>query len=260
MAPDRERIQTGHRGDGKMLSQINATSPGGEERRLESASEEIELWSGRRFLYGLAAVFLGRQPVEEWLEQVMSPPLLAVAESLGMPRMLVDNLKKISEIVQDTSRLPQFLADAQTEYERLFTVPLKGTMVPLGAGAYLPRETDFNRRRITVEDWYARFAFDWREFLSGTPGVWPNEPEHALLLLTFLAILADEVVTSLVEADGLAPDLMRVWHEVLSLAQEWLPTCMAQVADRSQNLYYRTLARFTGEVLARDGGELPRES
>ncbi|KLU63080.1 hypothetical protein CEB3_c05740 [Peptococcaceae bacterium CEB3] len=257
-----------------MLSQISATSSGGKKVMPESVAEEIEvcseesevcsgeieLWSGRRFLYGLAAVFLGRPPAQEWLEQVMSPPLLVVAESLGMPRILVHDLKKISEIVLDPSELPQFLADAQTEYERLFRVPLKGTMVPLGAGAYLPRETDLNRRRLIVEDWYARFAFDWREYLSGTPGVWPNEPEHALLLLTFLAIMADEVVTSLTEADGLAPDLTLVWHDVLRLTQEWLPLCLNQVADRSQNLYYRTLARFTGEVLARDGGELPRES
>lgn len=226
-----------------------------EEELIKESRQEIELWSGRRFLYGLAAVFLGRPLTKEWLEQVISPPLIAVAENLGMQGMLVADLKKLYEVVQDASRLPQFLADAQTEYERLFMVPLKGTMVPLGAGAYLPRETDLNQRRVVVEDWYARFAFEWREYLAGTPGVWPNEPEHALLLLTFLAILADEVVTSLDEADGLAPDLISVWRDVLKLTQEWLPLCLAKVANQSQNLFYRALAGFTGEVLAQDGLE-----
>ncbi|CAA7601470.1 DMSO/Nitrate reductase chaperone [Acididesulfobacillus acetoxydans] len=252
-----------------MLSRINRTSFSGEQPLLESftaelqpefARQEIELWSGRRLLYGLAAVFLGRPPAEEWLAQVFSPSFIVVVENLGLSRNLSDGLKQVLGIVQDPAELPQFLADAQTEYERLFRVPLKGTMVPLGAGAYLPREADLNRRRVIVEGWYARFAFDWREYLVGTPGVWPNEPEHALLLLTFLAILADEVVTGLSEGDGLAPDLMALWHEVLSLTQEWLPACMARVADRSQNLYFRSLARLTGEVLARDGGELPRKS
>ena len=222
---------------------------GEEEFRME---KEIQVWLSRRFLYGMFAVTLANPLEEKWPRELFTPSFLCLMESLQLSETLRGELETLEDVVQDPFRFPQLLAEARSEYQRLFAVPLKGSMVSLGAAAYLPQEIDLYRRRAAFEGWYERFGFNWREYLSGTCGVWPNEPEHAVLILALLAILADEIVTSLEERDGLDRDLEQVGQEILDMAREWLPQCLSAIENQSRSLFYRTFAQLSREILVQD--------
>ena len=214
--------------------------------------DEQAVWAGRRYLYGLFAV-VWAQPVEEpWLREVLSPAFIYLVATLGLSRELQEKLRALLEAIADLENLSSFIAQTRAEYERLFMVPLKGQMVSLGAASYLPSQADLTRRRAVLEGWYERLGFDWRNELSKTGGVWPNEPEHVVLILAMLAILTDEVCTSLEDNDGLAPALAQAGQGILGLAREWLPQCMFNIEINTVNLFYQFFALFLREFLMQE--------
>ena len=222
--------------------------------------DEQAIWAGRRYLYGLFAVVWARPVEETWLREVLSPSFLHLGETLGLSGDLRKKLYSLLTTVADPQNLSSFITRTGLDYEQLFMIPLKGRMVSLGAASYLPAQADLPRRRAVLEGWYARLGFDWRSELAGTNGVWPNEPEHAVLILTMLAILADEVCTSLDNDDGLAPALAQAGQDILDLAREWLPQCLSVIESTTRNPLYQFFASFLKEFLAQEEFTLTNHS
>lgn len=218
----------------------------------KEVEERLEIWEGRRYIYGILAVVFAGPPEEGWFKDLLSPAFAKFVECLAISAQVKESLALLLIKVQGEKGQNDFREQTCQEYERLFMVPIKKSMVSLGAASYLPEETDLSKRRAELESWYTRLGFDWREYLAGTNGVWPNEPEHLLLVLTLLTILADEVATSIQADDGLAADIARVGQGILNMIQEWVPQAMTRIEERTSNLFYLFFSSFLKEFIEND--------
>jgi TorA maturation chaperone TorD len=139
-------------------------------------------------------------------------------------------------------------------FQRNFLVPLKGEMIPLGASAYLRNDQMQESRMTFFEGLYLEFSFDWRNVFAGTRGVWPNEPEHAVLILTMLAIISQQIATAMEDSDRDArlPRYLQLLREVSGMAHLWLTQCFARVASEASENFYRFFGTFMAEFLSMD--------
>lgn len=229
------------------------------EPDAEEIKERLEIWEGRRYIYGILAVVFTGPPEERWFKDLLSPSFAKFVECLAVSAQVKESLALLLTKVQSEEGQNDFYEQTCQEYERLFMVPIKKSMVSLGAASYLPEETDLSKRRAELESWYTRLGFDWREYLAGTNGVWPNEPEHLLLVLTLLTILADEVATSIQAEDGLAADIAQVGQSILNMIQEWVPQVMMRIKERTSNLFYLFFSDFLKEFIENDDFYLRRD-
>lgn len=229
----------------------------------ENATDEMEqseTWKGRSYLYGVFSVILDRPVEMSWLKELFQPLTVAMKEL----HVTTDVWQQADELKRffSTSTPPEiahWMEEASKDYERLFLVPIPGEMVPLGASVYLQNEVNVDQRRVQWADWFERFSFAWKEFFSNSPGIWPNEPEHAALVLPMLSIIADEVATSMALGDEFTRDLQVVYRKMIGMAMDWLPTCLQSVEKSARHPLYRFLAALCREVLILDSQFLNEE-
>ena len=219
----------------------------------ESAWErdEVLAWKGRAYVYGLLGVVLARPLELTWFKELLSDPFLSVVREMELSTTVQAGLQNMRGAVdaQSTIERDRFIEETVLEFQKLFLAPIQGCMVPLGASSYLPQGTDLYRRRAACEALYERFGFAWRESLTGTPGVWPNEPEHVILALPMLAILADEIASSLTDPDDLAVPLEQTFRDFLSATRDWMPDCLVAIEKATSNEFYGIFAQIARECL-----------
>ncbi len=212
---------------------------------------DVQAWRGRVYLYGILTVLLSQPPQFEWLKGVFGPILGQIIRALGLSERLVNITNEIEQVLSNENVDTSWLQNAEAEYYRLFTVPVNGEMVSLGASSYLP-ENELDRRRIEWEELYERFGFAWRNLFNDTSGVWPNESEHVVLILPILAILSDEIIQSIESEDEFTSALQRVYNTALRRAHDWLPICFTTIQQKSRHPLYIFLGEMAESVIRMD--------
>ena len=218
-----------------------------------NAEDQASSWKGRSYLYGILATILNRPNEADWIPGLFDP-LNAVIHELELSERVQALLLELSDFFKTASsdQVIEWLREARLEYDRLFLVPIRDQMVPLGASQYLKDEGILDDRRLKWEDWYLRFGFEWREFFTDSLGVWPNEPEHAALVLPMLSIMADEVSLSATEQDEFLNDLKAVYREMLELSHDWLPDCFQAIFQAATHPLYTAFSAMGKEFFELD--------
>lgn len=222
------------------------------QQELQTDYDEVAVWEGRKYLYGLFGTVFAQPLTVEWLQEIGSDKFRSFLNGLGLSSRVYHWLDKLAtKIDQPKNAQIKWVGETNIEYDRLFMVPIKGTLVTLGASQYLDK-TLLDQRRIMLEDLYQRFGFVWREFLRDTPGVWPNEPEHMVLVFPMLSILADEVVVSLREKDEYSEPLMKIFQDLLLMTKDWIPVCLRRIGEATENPFYQLFSVLILESLERE--------
>lgn len=216
-----------------------ALSPTIMSETVLNAEDQASLWKGRSYLYGILATILNRPDETDWIQGLFDP-LGVIIHELELSGSVQALMLELSQFFKTASseQVSEWCREARREYDRLFLVPIRDQMVSLGASEYLKDEEILGDRRLKWEDWYMRFGFEWREFFADSVGVWPNEPEHVALVLPMLSIMADEVSLSTLERDEFSNDLQAVYHDMLKLANDWLPNCFQAISQASAHPLY----------------------
>jgi TorA maturation chaperone TorD len=218
-----------------------------------NAENEATLWKGRSYLYGILATILNRPDEMDWIQGLFDP-LEAVTTELGLSDRVQRLVLELKTFYQSSSsdQVDDWLHVARQEYDRLFIVPIKDQMVPLGASVYLHNEEVLDERRLKWEGWYFKFGFEWRELFRDSLGIWPNEPEHAALTLPMLSMIADEVSLSRMNQDEFFNELQVVYRDMMRLSHDWFPDCFKAILEASNHPIYTLLAALGMEFFELD--------
>ena len=217
-------------------------------------NEDILQWKGRSYLYGIVSVLFIQPVKKDWLKNLFVKDFFNIVDALDLSSDLRKKSIKMKYFFSNCSEeeLGKWTQDAEFEYNRLFVVPVKGEMVLLGASAYLPKNTNVTRRCIAWEELYQRFAFNWQSYLSDTLGVWPNEPEHLVLLLPFLSIMSDEVARSLEDDDEFKVSIKNLFNDIINSTSDWTIKCLKKIENNSKHSLYSFITKFTREIIEND--------
>jgi len=213
-------------------------------------------WPGRAALYALFSNILSVLCSPVWGEEVFALPMDSLLQDIGCNQSMTDMWQEIvSEAGPPGSKQRKVYYDHLGEcFQRNFLVPLKGEMIPLGASAYLGNDQVQEGRMAFFEGLYHEFSFDWRSVFAGTKGVWPNEPEHAVLILTMLAIISQQIASAVGDSDrdDRLPGYLGLLREISAMAYPWLAQCFARVASEAIGTFYRFFGGLMREFLSTD--------
>ncbi|MDA8333487.1 MAG: hypothetical protein M0Z41_00605 [Peptococcaceae bacterium] len=222
----------------------------------QAGPDSRNVWQARAVFYALFANVLSIPCSEAWGDQVLGLPMAEMLRDMGYDVTMVDLWEAVLGEAgpPGSARRSDYYSRLAECFQRDFLVPLKRDMIPLGACAYLGDDEDKEPRMTFFEGLYLRFGFDWRKALAGTNCRWPNEPEHAILILTMLAIISQRIAASMDEDTGMdtLSKYVQLLQEIFAMAQPWLAQCFANVASRAGDRFYRFFGRFMSDFLRTD--------
>lgn len=210
------------------------------------------IWATRSRWYALFASVFAAPYTEALLRQLLDLPMAPAWQGFAADGRLATRWQEVLADRQETGDAA-FAARLAEEFERLFLVPVRGEMVALAATAYLAPEQQRDERRAWFDQLYRSLGFEWRASLAALPGngVWPTEPEHATLILAVLAIVCQEIADHYADQPTYS-DLRWILHEIVAGSSGWLETCLATVAGRAREPFYRFFAEATAAFLRAD--------